>query len=192
MNVQPDKPIVIAFVGMPGSGKDTCTDYLVSRYKTPLIYFGGMVYDEVARRGLDIVKDETAVRQDMRAKEGNAVLAKRVAQKAHQYIAQGHKRIVLNGLYSWSEYKWLRQEFGDQFVCIAIVAPRALRYQRVVQRKDAHRKYTIEQIQTREIAEIENLEKGGPIAYADFTLPNTQTPQDLYDNLETTLAQINF
>src|SRR5688572_9272052 len=100
-----DQPIILAFVGMMGSGKDTCTDYVAKKTGAPVIHFGNMMYEEVARRGLDIVKDEKAVREDMRAKDGPAVLAKHVAAKTKEYLANGSKRIVLNGLYSWSEYK---------------------------------------------------------------------------------------
>jgi dephospho-CoA kinase len=192
MSIDSDKPIILTFVGMPGSGKDTCTDYVADKYSLPVIHFGHMVYDEVNKRGLDIVKYEKSVREDMRTQEGKAVLAKRVAAKAHDYIATGKKRIVLNGLYSWSEYKYLAQEFGDQFVCIAITAPRAVRYRRIVDRRDAHRQYTVDQVIEREIAEIENLEKGGPIARADYTLNNANTPQDLFANLDGILKEIKF
>ncbi|HSE61654.1 MAG TPA: AAA family ATPase [Candidatus Saccharimonadales bacterium] len=190
-----DTPIILAFVGMPGSGKDTCTDYVAKEHQTPILHFGNMVYEEVQRRGLDIVTHEKAVREDMRAKGGLAVLAERVADKAQQYLAEGKTRIVLNGLYSWSEYKHLRELFGEQFVCVALAAPRALRYQRILSRNhttDTHRKYTVEQVKEREYAEIENLEKGGPIAIADYTLLNSKTPDNLYRQLDELLDHIGF
>ena len=166
-------PILIALVGMPGSGKGTCTDHLSQKYKLPLIHFGHMMYEEVQRRGLDNVKDEKFVREDMRAKEGPAVIAKMVAQKAEGYITQGAHAIILDGLYSWSEYKYLRGKFGDGLIVVAVTAPRQTRYERVLARTDGHRKYTsAAQVETREIEEIENLEKGGPIAFADYTLVN--------------------
>ncbi len=166
-------PTLIALVGMPGSGKGTCTDHLSEKYKLPLIHFGHMMYEEVQRRGLDNVKDEKFVREDMRAKEGPAVIAKMVATKAEGYIADGARTIVLDGLYSWSEYKYLREKYGDGLIVIAVAAPRQTRYERVLARSDGHRKYTsVEQVETREIDEIEHLEKGGPIAFADYTLVN--------------------
>ncbi len=160
---------------MPGSGKGTCTDHLSQKYKLPLIHFGHMVYEEVARRGLDNVIDEKFVREDMRKQEGPAVLAKRVAEKAKGYIADGANAVVLDGLYSWTEYKYLRSVFGDNLIMIAVTAPRRTRYERVLSRTDTHRKYTdASQVEAREIDEIEHLEKGGPIAFADYTLVNDQ------------------
>jgi len=166
-------PTLIALVGMPGSGKGTCTDHISEKYNLPLVHFGDMMYEEVQRRGLDNVKDEKFVREDMRAKEGPAVIAKMVAKKAEGYIANGAHAIVLDGLYSWSEYKYLRDKFGEGLIVIAVAAPRQTRYERVLARTDGHRKYTsAEQVETREIDEIEHLEKGGPIAFADYTLVN--------------------
>lgn len=168
-----NQPKLIALVGMPGSGKGTCTDHLSEKYNLPLVHFGYMVYEEVARRGLDNVNDEKFVREDMRKKEGPAVLAKRVAEKAKGHIAEGARAVILDGLYSWTEYKYLRSVFGDDVIIIAVTAPRRTRYERVLARTDTHRKYTdASQVEAREIDEIEHLEKGGPIAFADYTLVN--------------------
>ena len=103
---------VLAFVGMPGSGKGTCTDFLAEKYKFPVIHLGNMVYDEVARRGLDPVKDEKFVREDMREMEGPNVLAKHAAQVADTLLEAGNNVIVLDGLYSWTEYKYLHEKYG--------------------------------------------------------------------------------
>jgi dephospho-CoA kinase len=183
---------IIALVGMPGSGKGTCTSHIAETYGVPLIHFGNMVYEEVQRRGLDNVRDERFVREDMRKKEGPAVLAKRVAAKAQEALANDAKGVVLDGLYSWSEYKYLREVFGDDLVVIAVAAQRKIRHERVVNRKDSHRTYTFEQIAQRDIEEIENLEKGGPIAIADYTIVNDDTPEELLQKLDEILTSIHF
>jgi dephospho-CoA kinase len=184
---------IIALVGMSGSGKGTCTTHISEKYNVPLVHFGNMVYEEVQRRGLDNVKDEKFVREDMRAQGGPAVLAQHVAKKAQEALADGAKGVVLDGLYSWSEYKHLREVFGDDLVMIAVTAPRAERYRRVVERKDGHRKYTeASQIEERDIAEIENLEKGGPIAFADYTIANDGPPEALLSDLDKVLNRVHF
>jgi dephospho-CoA kinase len=183
---------VVAFVGMPGSGKGTCALYVEKKYGSPVIHFGNMVYEEVQRRGLDNVNDEKFVRKDMRDKEGPEVLAKRVAEKTKQYLDSGVKGVVLDGLYSWTEYKYLRSIFGDSLMIIAITAPRFERYRRVVNRQEEHRKYTMDQVESREIDEIERLEKGGPIAFADYTIINNKTPKSLYEQLDELIETIGF
>jgi dephospho-CoA kinase len=178
---------VICLVGMPGSGKGTCTDYMHATYGWPVVHFGNMVYEEVQRRGLDNVKDEKFVRKDMREKEGKTVLAIHVARKVKDYVDQGQKVVVLDGLYSWSEYKYLLDVFGSSLVVIAVAASKNVRHQRVIDRKDAHRSYTIEQLIDREYSEIEDLEKGGPIAYADYTIVNETAVDSLIAQLNGTL-----
>ncbi len=180
---------VIAFVGMPGSGKGTCTDWLAEKYDIPVIHFGNMVYEEVQRRGLDNVKDEVFVREDMRTQEGKAVLAKHVARKATTFFEAGQSTVALDGLYSWSEYEYLSETFDDDLLVIAIVAAKKERRQRVLNRKDSHRKYTLDQLVAREIAEIENLEKGGPIAYADYTILNDGTQEQMTEKLQSILTE---
>jgi dephospho-CoA kinase len=174
---------IIAFVGLPGSGKGTCTDYLHETYDWPIVHFGKMVYEEVERRGLNIVKDETFVREDMRKQEGKDVLAKHAARKILHLTTEGDKVIVIDGLYSWTEYKYLAAEFSDRLIVIAIAAPKKLRHERAINRKDSHRQYTLEQLIEREYKEIENIEKGGPIAYADYTIVNDSTPEEMIDKL---------
>lgn len=174
---------------MPGSGKGTCTNHLNQKHGWPIVHFGNMVYEEVQRRGLHNVDDELFVRQDMRKQEGPAVLAKHVARKADAYFAEGAENVVLDGLYSWSEYKYLSDKYGDKLIVIATTSPKKVRRERVLTRKDAHRKYTLEQLITREVDEIENLEKGGPIAYADYTLANTKNLEDLLTQLDAMVAE---
>ncbi len=184
---------IVAFVGMPGSGKGSCASYINEKYGCPIIHFGNMLYEEVQRRGLDNVKDENFVRSDMREKEGAAVLAKHAASKAEKCFSEGKYKVVMDGLYSWDEYKYLENKFGSQLILIAIAAPKALRRERVLDRKDAHRKYdSIDQLITREITEIENIEKGGPIAYADYTIVNDGTLEQMLSKLEAILKEVKF
>ncbi|MDR1969800.1 MAG: AAA family ATPase [Candidatus Nomurabacteria bacterium] len=184
MSTSNNSPKIIALVGMVGAGKGVSVERLTKKFGWPSVYLGGMVYEEVARRGLDIVKDEIFVREDMRAKEGPAVMAKRAAIKARELLASGAKVVILDGLYSWTEDKFLRQEFGDDIVTIAVVVSKKLRRQRALERADKKRPYTMEEIIRREINEIENLEKGGPIAFADFYVLNDGNLNDLYAQID--------
>ena len=149
-----------------------------------------MVYDEVRKRGLDIVMDERMVREDMRATEGPAVLAKRAAARAQELLETGVNTVVLDGVYSWTEDRYLRETFGEDYSCIAVVNPKHVRYERVVARKDAHRPYTLGQIQLRDVEELENLEKGGPIAFADYYLANAKSVDELKQQADALMAEL--
>lgn len=176
---------VIALVGMPGAGKSFGVEYLESK-GFPSVYFGGITIDEVKARGLEVNEvNEKMVREDIRAKEGLGAYAQRIIAKIDALAADGHKVIIADGLYSWTEYKTFKDRFGNDALIIAIAAPRHIRHERLATRPV--RPLTNEEVTAREYAEIENLEKGGPIANADFTIVNDGTTEELQANLDNAL-----
>lgn len=88
--------------------------------------------------------------------------------------------VILDGLYSWDEYKILKEEFKD-LVVIAIVCDKKLRYDRISKRKE--RAFNKEEIIRRDVTEIENSAKGGPIAYADYYLLNNGSMEKYEEDL---------
>ena len=83
--------------------------------------------------------------------------------------AKIHPLVVLDGLYSWEEYVYLKTKF-PQIQLLCIFAPPSLRYARLAVRTT--RPLSKDVAQSRDVAEIEHLNKGGPIALADFTIMN--------------------
>ena len=122
------------------------------------------------------------MRQQLRQDEGKDVIVKRITQQIRQLIAEGHSRIVADGLYSWTEYTYLQRAFPRQLYVMAIIAPRGLRHQRLAQRPE--RPLTPAEALDRDYAEIENVEKGGPIAIADHYIMNTGSLEDLHTSIE--------
>lgn len=183
---------ILAIVGMSGSGKSVVVDYLTQR-GIPKVYFGGMIYKEMEKRGIERTPDghsERNFREQIRSEEGTDWVVRQAITEAKDLIDAGQKRIVLDGLYSWTEYKILKHEFPGQMTVIAIVAPRSLRYDRIANRPD--RPFEPKHTQERDYTEIENLEKGGPIAMADYYIHNDTSTENLYSQLNTILKEINF
>lgn len=172
---------------MPGAGKSTCVDHLKEK-GLPSVYFGGITLDEMKKRGLDVnPENEKMVREDIRKQEGMGAYAVRMAPKVKELFGQDNQYVVADGLYSWSEYKIFKEEFGDSAVIIAIAAARNERHSRLANRPE--RPMTDEEVTKREYAEIENIEKGGPIANADYTIVNDGTPEELIEQLSGVLEQ---
>lgn len=173
---------IIAFVGMPGAGKSSAVDY-ISQRGYPTVYFGGVVLQAIKDAGLPVTPaNEKRMRQQLRQDEGKDVIVKRISQQIRQLIAEGHSRIVADGLYSWTEYTYLQRAFPGQLYVMAIIAPRGLRHQRLAQRPE--RPLTPAEALDRDYAEIENVEKGGPIAIADHYIMNTGSLEDLHTSIE--------
>jgi hypothetical protein cdivTM7_00519 len=183
---------IIAVVGMSGSGKSVVVDYLTEK-GFPKVYFGGMIYKEMKRRGIEITADgesEKRFREMIRETEGKDWVVKQVIEEAKNLINAGQKRIVLDGLYSWTEYKILKKEFPGQLTVLAVVVPKALRHFRVGKRPE--RPFNTKEIQERDRSEVENLEKGGPIAMADYYVLNDESVAKLHDDIDVILDRIEF
>ena len=177
-------------MGMPGAGKSFCVEHLTQK-GLPSVYFGGITVDEVKARGLPVNEEnEKMVREELRAKEGVGVMASRIIKKIEDLARQGQTKIVADGLYSWTEYKLFKDRFGDNAVIIAVTASRKLRHERLAKRDV--RPMTDAEVTAREYAEIENIEKGGPIANADYTIVNDSSSEKLLQDLDKILENIGF
>ena len=187
-----DDTKVLAVVGMSGSGKSTVIEYLTER-GVPKVYFGGIIYKAMEEAGIERTPDsERIFREEIREKEGKDFVVKRVVEEVKNLIDAGQKRIVLDGLYTWTEYKILKKEFPSEenFVVAAVVLPKNLRHKRVAERPD--RPFDARAISERDWSEIENIEKGGPIANADFFIDNSGTVDELHENVRKLLDDIKF
>ena len=112
---------MIAVVGMNGSGKTEAVNYLTAKGH-PKVYFGGMIYKEMEKRGMKWVPDgeeEKKFRAEIRRAEGKDWVVRQVIEEAWDLIDAGQRRIILDGVYSWTEYKMLKHEFPR---CISVVA----------------------------------------------------------------------
>mgnify|MGYP002856893418 CR=1 FL=1 len=191
-SIKMDNVKIVALVGMSGSGKSVAVDYLTAK-NIPKVYFGGMIYKEMERRGIERTPDgesEKQFREMIRETEGKDWVVKQVIEATKKLIAAGQKKVVLDGVYSWTEYKILKHEFPGVLTFVAIVVPKKLRYERVAARPD--RPFNLEEIRERDRSEIENLEKGGPIAAADYYILNDGSVEKLQNDLQAILDEVGF
>ena len=91
---------------------------------------------------------------------------------------------------SWTEYKYLKHEFPGEMSIVAILAPRHLRHHRLSNRPV--RPLQPNESLERDWAEIENLEKGGPIAVADHYIINDGDLNNLYTQVDKELNSLHF
>ena len=171
---------IAAIVGMPGAGKSEVASYLTSR-GLHYIHFGDITQEELSRRGLPMNEaNERIVREEMRTRHGMSAYATLNLERIETALMAGS--VVVDGLYSWEEYLTLKERFGDQLVIVAVTASPATRQRRLATR--LVRPLNAKEVATRDRAEIEKLNKGGPIAMADITLVNEGSLGDLLQQAE--------
>ena len=178
--------MVVAIVGMCGSGKSVATDICENELGYKKVYFGGVTMEKLKEANLEVTpENEKMIREGLRRDLGMGAFAKILLPRIKEYAKDGN--VVLDGLYSWDEYKILFEELED-LVMIAIVDDKNIRYSRLEVRDV--RPLTNEQAKNRDISEIENSAKGGPIAYADYFILNNGTLEDYKKRLHEIISII--
>lgn len=181
---------IVAFVGLAGAGKSSAAEYIAAK-GYPKVYFGGIIYQAMNEAGIEITPDSQQIfREEIRAREGNDFVVKRAIKQVDDLIDSGQKHILLDGLYTWTEYRALKHEFPGELSVVAIVAPKRIRHRRLASRPE--RPFTTKEANERDWSEIENLEKGGPIAIADYFIINDGDLDRLHEQIDGALHNIEF
>jgi dephospho-CoA kinase len=182
---------VLAFVGLTGSGKTRAVKYMTDK-GFPKVYFGGVMLDEMTKAGVPWGEDnEKTFRLKLREEKGQDFIAERIIEQIHHLVQAGQHRIIADGIYTWDEYKAMRHAFPGELTVVACVAPRHVRYHRLTQRTD-DRPQTEAISAQRDQNEIETMQKGGPIAMADFYIINDGEIEDFYQKIDDICEQVKF
>lgn len=178
---------IIAIVGMPGAGKTEASYYLLKK-GFPFFRFGELTIDELKAKGLPITQEnERAIRENIRKKEGMGAYAVRALPRIKEML-QENDLVVIDGLYSWEEYKFLEEKFPRVINLVVVYAEPQIRYKRLKQRTE--RGLDFAEARDRDITELENLNKGGPIALADFLVENNGSIETLQKKLDVLLQRL--
>lgn len=166
--------LLIAFVGLPGSGKSTATLFLEQKGFSR-IKFGDLTMKELEKNNLEVNENnERRIREFLRKIHGMHAFALLNKENIERESKLNH--VVIDGLYSWEEYEYLKKHFPKLLV-VAIYAPPFMRYERLLNR--TIRPLTEEEARTRDKSQLENLNQGAPIAMADYTIPNIESQEKL-------------
>jgi len=166
---------VVSIVGMTGAGKSEVSR-VFERNGFIRIRFGDLTDEEMKKRGLEPNEEnERLVRELLRKEQGMAAYAKLNLPRIEQALKSSD--VVIDGLYSWEEYTYLKGHYGKDLYMVAVCSSPKTRYSRLSSRSS--RRLSQEEAISRDMAEIENSNKGGPIAMADFTIINESSLEKL-------------
>ena len=171
---------IIAVIGMCGSGKSEAVKFF-EKHGYKRVYFGGVVLDEMKRLGLEVNENnERTTRENLRKELGMGAMAVKSLDKIEEFYKTGN--VVIESLYSWDEYKIVKDKFGVSFKLLTVYTTKSLRYERLAKRPV--RPLSGEEARSRDYSEIEKLDKGGPIAFTDYLVVNDLTLEELNKQLE--------
>lgn len=144
---------VVAFTGMPGSGKTEAMEVARSRGLT-VVRMGEFVWEETKKRGLELVDANVGrVASEMRKTHGPDYWA---AQTCEAILRDHGKKpvILVDGVRNHEEVERFRKTLGDRFELVAITAPPPTRVERLLKRKRSDDSATPEDIQKRDEREL--------------------------------------
>lgn len=176
---------LIAFVGMPASGKSEASA-IARSLKIPVINMGDVVREENARRGLPPTDENiggtgTALRRE----EGMDAIAKRCVPR----IPLNFPVVVVDGIRNIEEINYFKKTFGDDFKLIAIHTPFELRFERVKRRSRSDDMRSIEELKKRDEREKGwGLEKA--IEMTDVTIQNIDAIEKFRKQIEELLKDL--
>ena len=177
---------VVSIVGMAGSGKSEVAK-IFERSGYVKVRFGDITDREIRKRGLELKEEnERYIRQQLRVEYGMAAYAKLSLPEVDRLLKSAD--VIVDGLYSWEEYILLKSCYGENFTVVAVWASSKTRYKRLTTR--LVRPLTIDEAISRDVAEIENINKGGPIAMADFIIINESSLEALEKETKRILADL--
>ena len=187
---------IICLVGMCGAGKSVVGDILKEK-GYGYARFGDLTDDVLFGRRTEIStkigltlpaerneNNERFVRENIRKFYGMDAYAKLNIPKFDVLMAKGD--LVADGLYSWVEFKVLKDYYGNRMLILAVMTSPAVRYKRLEAREV--RPWIKEESKSRDFAEIENLNKGGPIAMADYYVINNFSREFLQTEVDNFLG----
>jgi dephospho-CoA kinase len=177
---------VVAIVGMAGAGKSEVAK-VFEEHGFKKVRFGDITDEELKKRGLEISEEnECFIRQQLRKDHGMAAYGQLNLPTIDNTLKSSN--VVVDGLYSWEEYILLREYYGEQFTVVAVWSSPVTRHGRLAYR--AERPLITEEADSRDKSEIENINKGGPIAMADFTIVNEGSLEELEKETERVLSDL--
>ena len=177
---------LIAFVGMPGSGKSEAST--VARImKIPVVSMGDVVREEVAKRGLPPTDENIGgTGTALRKKEGMDAISKRCVPKIR---AQEGDVVVIDGTRNIEEVNYFKKQFVIEFKSVAIKAPFDMRFERVKKRARSDDMTGIEELKRRDEREKGwGLDKA--MDRADITLKNISSLKEFQEEIRRLLRTV--
>ncbi len=177
---------IVSIVGMAGAGKSEVARVFEDNGFIR-VRFGDVTDEEMRKRGLEPNEEnERYIRELLRQEHGMAAYAGLNLARIDE--AAKRSSVVIDGLYSWEEYLLIRTYYGEDFYMVAVWASPKTRYSRLASR--SIRRLTVEEAASRDRTEIENVNKSGPIAMADFTIINEFSVEDLRKESKRIIARL--
>lgn len=171
---------IIAFVGMPASGKSEASA-IARSLGIPVVNMGDVVREEAAKHGLAPTDRNIGGTGTMlRKKEGMDAIAQRCVPRIRKLDS---RIVVIDGIRNIDEISHFKEQFGSDFMLVAIHTPPGLRLKRVQNRGRSDDMESMGELEQRDEREKGwGLDKA--IEMADITIENTSSLEEFQSKIK--------
>jgi dephospho-CoA kinase len=178
---------IIAFAGMPCSGKSEAVD-IAGEMNIPVIRMGDMVWEEVKNRGLTLdEKNVGAIADQMRRDFGMDIWARRTLNIISQ--RKKSKQIIIDGVRNIEEIDTFKKKLGKDFIIIAVTASDKTRQKRFSKRGREDDSLNVQDLKDRDKRELK-WGLGTVIASADIIVPNEEGMEKFKEEIRNILNKM--
>lgn len=175
--------MILAAVGKNASGKDFFLEYLGKKYNIPMISIGDIARDLASAEGLEHTRENLHhISQKYMMQYGQTFFPQKVAEKIRK---NGFENVLVSGIRPLSDVMTLKEEFGSNFILIAvIVTDDHVRYERMQSRASARDPQTFEEFQKFDEGEEKLFQTSKTLEMADYIILNNGTANDLFFRID--------
>mgnify|MGYP001773067948 CR=1 FL=1 len=181
------KRLAIIVVGMPGSGKSTLS-LVAKELGIPVINLGDIVREEVLKRGLEQnLENLLKVAKQLREEFGNEAIMMLAIPKIKEALSK-HCIVLIDGVRSIDEVKYLKQNVDVEVMVLAIHASPLTRLQRLIARGRSGDPKTLEELRKRDLEEL-SWGLGNVISLADVVIVNEKSYEEFISDVRKILSK---
>jgi dCMP deaminase len=181
----------LGFTGPNAAGKGEAIRYLLEKHQFIAYSLSDIIREEVKKRGLDVSRDNLiTVGNELREKEGAAILAKRTIAKI-----KNSPQAIVDSIRNLYEIEELKKSLKD-FKLIGITADVKIRFERAKERARLGDGATLEEFIRKEEKENSLDEKAQQLSkcfeQSDFKIDNSGSVEELHKKIETLLGELHY
>jgi dephospho-CoA kinase len=178
----------LGFIGLSGSGKDACANYVFEKYKIPKITMSDMVADIATSKKIESTKKNLlAISQSYIELYGKKYFPKRMIEIILQ---NGWGNCCISGIRSPVDVRTFKAIFGDKFLLIYIkTLDPETRFKRILSRTENKGPHTLKELIEKDDAEEQIFKVSKTIKMADYILENENGQELLFKRLDDLLMK---
>ncbi|MCR4616091.1 MAG: AAA family ATPase [Clostridiales bacterium] len=175
--------MVLAAVGKNGTGKDYFLEYISKKYELPMVSIGDIVRELAAKDGLELTRENLhKTSQKYMGMYGQTFFPEQIVKKIKE---SGKDIFLVSGVRPLSDVKFLKEQFGDEFVLVDIViSDDMVRYGRMLARGSERDGKDINKLREYDEGEEKIFQTSETEKLADVVIKNDGTVEDFYAAIE--------